>query len=87
MTREMNLMIGYIIEKAEEHLNIACIYADSIKNKDDKTNILNAEYCLGKSTAYMEMLETLDFSQFVEFADKCNDKRETIIKAIEKLYN
>lgn len=79
-------MLEKLINNAEVKLNEALGYAMKVVNANSKTEILNAEYCMGKFMAYMEMIEKIDINKYVELGEKTKETRNTILMAIDKLY-
>lgn len=60
-------------------------YANKIDG-NKTTNILNAEYHMGKFHAYMELIEEISLDKYVEIGEKTKETRQTILEAIDKIY-
>lgn len=79
-------MLEVFITNAESYLNRALYHAMKIINANSKTDILNAEYCMGQFMAYMDMIEITDFDKFIEIGERTMETRTMILEAIDKLY-
>lgn len=75
--------------KISEAMETALKYSKKVKDKNDITNILNIEYCLGKYYAYEFLMADLDFKSFIELHSykRYDDARNECQHTIEKLYH
>ena len=73
--------------KISEAIETALEYSKKIKDGNDKTDILNTEYCIGQYHAYEFLMETLDWDKFVELHEKYKKAWNECQNAIDKLYH
>lgn len=73
--------------KISEVIETALEYVKKVKDRNDKTNILNIEYCMGQYHAYEFLMESLDCCKFVELHEKYNQAWFECQDAIDKLYH
>lgn len=50
------------------------------------TNILNAEYCLGRISGYMNILAELDLDDFIVFYDTIKAEQDRLMQYVNTLY-
>ena len=82
----MENMLKILVDKAKEEVNMAMTYAMNIESAKNKTEILNAEYHMGKFSAFMDIIEDLSLEKFVEIGENTKDMRQFILSGIDKLY-
>lgn len=79
-------MLEILVNKAKEEINMALTYAMKIESSKNKTECLNAEYHMGKFSAFMDIIEGLSIEKFVEIGESTKDMRQFILEGINKLY-
>ena len=84
--RMVDNMLENFINNAEAHINRALHYAEKTIDANSKTEILNAEYCLGQYNAYLDMIKITDFDSYVRLAENNKKTVKTVLDAINKLY-
>lgn len=82
----MENMLESLVNKAEQEINMAMTYAMKIESAKNKTECLNAEYHMGKFSAFMDIIEDLSMEKFVEVGESTKDMRQFILEGIDKLY-
>lgn len=82
----MENMLLSLIKSAKEEINNAMTYAMKIECSKNKTECLNAEYHMGKFSAYMDIIEELNMEEFVKLGEATKDMRQFILEGIDKLY-
>lgn len=81
-------LVEKLENKISEAIETALKYSKKVKDKNDITDILNTEYCLGKYYAYEFLMADLDFKSFVELHSykRYHDARNECQHTINKLY-
>ena len=74
-------------DKITEAIEIALEYSKKVKDKNDKTDILNTEYWMGQYHAYEFLMKDVDWYKFVELHEKYNRSWFECQDAIDKLYH
>ena len=82
----MKNMLESLVSKAKEEINMAMTYAMKIESAKNKTECLNAEYHMGKFSAFMDIIEDLSMEKFVEVGESTKDMRQFVLEGIDKLY-
>ena len=82
----MDKFTKFILEGIEENINEAFKFAKQIKGKENKTEILNTEFHLGKYFALVEVLEQIDFDLFMEVYKSNKETVNILMLSVNRLY-
>lgn len=82
----MDKFTKFILDEIKENINDAFTFAKQIKGKENKTEILNTEFHLGKYFALIEVLEQIDFELFLEIYKANKEMVNTLTISVDRLY-
>lgn len=82
-------LVEELENKISEAMETALKHSKKVKDKNDITDILNTEYCLGKYHAYEFLMADLDFKSFIELHlhKRYDDAQNECQDIIDKLYD